>query len=67
MLRINQYKYKCLQRKESFENLLDKITPYKKEDIDWFHYVKGIMDNVGSPAEIISPNEIKNIHPFIKI
>ena len=40
---------------------------YKKEDIDWFHYVKGIMDNVGSPAEILSPNEIKNIHPFIRL
>ena len=40
---------------------------YKKEDIDWFHYVKGIMDNIGSPAEIISPNEIRKIHPFIKL
>ena len=40
---------------------------YKKEDIDWFHYVKGIMDNVGSPAEIISPNEIKKVHPFIRL
>ena len=40
---------------------------YKKEDIDWFHYVKGIMDNVGSPAEIISPNEIRKVHPFIKL
>ena len=40
---------------------------YKKEDIDWFHYVKGIMDNVGSPAEILSPNEIKNVHPFIRL
>ena len=35
---------------------------YKKEDIDWFHYVKGIMDNVGSPAEIISTNEIRNVN-----
>jgi len=40
---------------------------YKKEDIDWFHYVKGIMDNVGSPAEIISPNEIRKVHPFIRL
>ena len=40
---------------------------YKKEDIDWFHYVKGIMDNVGSPAEILTPNEIKKVHPFIKL
>jgi len=40
---------------------------YKKEDIDWFHYVKGIMDNVGSPAEILSTNEIKKVHPFIRL
>jgi len=39
---------------------------YKKEDIDWFHYIKGILDNVGAPAEIISTEEIKKIHPFIK-
>ena len=25
------------------------------------------MDNVGAPAEIISTNEIKKIHPFIKL
>jgi len=40
---------------------------YKKEDIDWFHYIKGILDNVGAPAEIISTEEIKKIHPFIKL
>jgi len=40
---------------------------YKQEDLDWFHYVKGILDNVGAPAEIISANEIKKIHPFIKL
>jgi dimethylglycine dehydrogenase len=40
---------------------------YKQEDLDWFYYVKGILDNVGAPAEIISTNEIKKIHPFIKL
>jgi len=40
---------------------------YKKVDLDWFKYVKGILDNVGAPAEIISTNEIKKIHPFIKL
>jgi len=40
---------------------------YKKEDFDWFHYIKGILDNVGAPAEIISTEEIKKIHPFIKL
>ena len=40
---------------------------YKQEDIEWFRYIKGILDNVGAPAEIISPNEILKIHPFIKL
>jgi len=39
----------------------------QKKDLDWFKYVKGILDNVGAPAEIISTNEIKNVHPFIKL
>ena len=40
---------------------------YQQEDLDWFYYVKGILDNVGSPAEIISTQEILKIHPFIKL
>jgi len=40
---------------------------YKQEDLDWFFYVKGILDNVGAPAEIISTNEILKIHPIIKL
>ena len=40
---------------------------YKKEDLDWFHYVKGILDNIGAPCEIISNNQIKKLHPFIKL
>ena len=39
----------------------------KQEDIDWFHYVKGILDNVGSPAEIVSKEKILDLHPFLKI
>jgi len=40
---------------------------YQQEDLDWFYYVKGILDNVGSPAKIITTQEIANIHPFIKL
>ena len=40
---------------------------YQQEDLDWFYYVKGILDNVGSHAKIISTQEITNIHPFIKL
>jgi len=39
----------------------------KQEDVNWFHYVKGILDNVGSPAEIISKKKILDLHPFLKI
>ena len=39
----------------------------KEEDVNWFHYVKGILDNVGSPAEIISKEDILKLHPFLKI
>ena len=35
---------------------------YKKEDLDWFKYVKGILDNIGAPSDIISANEIKKVH-----
>jgi len=40
---------------------------YKKEDLEWFHHTKGILDIVGSPCEIITTNEIKKYHPFIKL
>ena len=39
----------------------------KQEDVDWFHYVKGILDNVGSPAEFVKKEKIHDIHPFLKI
>ena len=40
---------------------------YKKEDLEWFHYVKGILDIAGSPCSIISTEEIKKYHPFIRL
>ena len=39
----------------------------KEEDVNWFHYVKGIMDNVGSPAAIVPKEKILDLHPFLKI
>ena len=39
----------------------------KQDDVDWFYYVKGILDNVGSPAEFISKEKILSMHPFLKI
>ncbi len=40
---------------------------YTQKDLDWFYYVKGILDGVGCPAEIVSTQEISKIHPFIKL
>ena len=39
----------------------------KQDDVDWFHYVKGILDNVGSPAEFVPKEKILDIHPFLKL
>ena len=34
-------------------------------DIDWFHFMKGIADNVGFRMEIIDVEKIKQINPFL--
>ena len=39
----------------------------QQADLDWFHYMKGIADNVGFHMEIISPAKIKEINPFYEI
>ena len=39
----------------------------KEEDLNWFHYIKGILDNVGSPAEFLTKEKILDLHPFLKI
>ena len=36
-----------------------------KDDLDWFEYLQGIADNVGFRMQIIGPNEIKRINPFL--
>ena len=39
----------------------------KQEDLDWFHYMKGIADNVGFRMEIIDPAKIREINPFYNV
>ena len=34
-------------------------------EVDWFHYVKGILDTVGSECHLISPAEIRELHPLL--
>ena len=36
-------------------------------EVDWFHYVKGILDTVGSECHLISPSEIQELHPLLVV
>lgn len=36
-----------------------------KEDLDWFKYMQGIADNVGFRMQIIGPDEIRRLNPFL--
>ena len=36
-------------------------------EVDWFHYVKGILDAVGSECHLISPSEIRELHPLLMV
>ncbi|MDP6947952.1 MAG: FAD-dependent oxidoreductase [Arenicellales bacterium] len=37
------------------------------DEVDWFHYVKGILDTVGSECHLISPAEILKLHPLLVV
>ena len=37
------------------------------EEVNWFHYVKGIGKMVGFDMEIIGPEEINKYHPFLDV
>ena len=39
----------------------------QQADLDWFHYMKGIADNVGFQMEIIDADKIKELKPFYHI
>ena len=36
------------------------------EEVDWFHYVKGIGKLVGFDCEVVGPDEIKQYHPYLE-
>ncbi|MCZ6644203.1 MAG: FAD-dependent oxidoreductase, partial [Gammaproteobacteria bacterium] len=38
---------------------------YIENDLDWFRFLKGIADNVDFRMEIIDPEKIKQINPFL--
>ena len=37
------------------------------DEVDWFHYVKGVLDYAGAEAHLIGPNEIKELHPLLDV
>lgn len=38
-----------------------------KEEVDWFKYVHGFSRNIGFRMEVIGPDEIKRINPFLTL
>ena len=36
-------------------------------EVDWFKYVKGVLDLVGVESHLISPSEIVDLHPLLKV
>ena len=38
-----------------------------QDDVDWFHYLKGIAANVGFRMEIIDPAKIKQLNPHLTL
>jgi len=36
-----------------------------QDQVDWFHYVKGVLDQVGAECHLLGPEEIKKVHPLL--
>ena len=36
-----------------------------QDQVDWFHYVKGILDQIGVECHLLGPDEIKKVHPLL--
>ncbi|MCH7930427.1 MAG: FAD-binding oxidoreductase, partial [Proteobacteria bacterium] len=34
-----------------------------RDEVDWFHYVQGVVRLAGAEVHLIGPNEIKQLHP----
>jgi dimethylglycine dehydrogenase len=37
------------------------------DEVDWFRYVKAILDQVGAECHLIGPNEIRQLHPLLEV
>ncbi len=38
-----------------------------QDEVDWFHYVKGVLDQVDAECHLIGPSEIKQHAPFLEL
>ncbi len=38
-----------------------------KDEVDWFRYVKGVLELVGVECHLISPAEITDLHPLLDV
>ena len=36
-------------------------------EVDWFHYVKGILDYIGVESYLVGQSEMREIHPLMKV
>lgn len=36
-----------------------------QDEVDWFHYVQGVLHCVGAECHLISPSEISDLHPLL--
>jgi len=36
-----------------------------QDQVDWFYYVKGILDQIGVECHLLGPDEIKKVHPLL--
>ena len=36
-------------------------------EVDWFKYVSGILDYIGAKNHLITPSEISELHPLLKL
>ncbi len=37
------------------------------DEVDWFRYVKGVLDLVGVESRLVSPREITELHPLLTV
>jgi len=38
-----------------------------QDDVDWFHYVQGVLSAAGSECHLVGPDEIRKLHPLLDV